>query len=90
MFTTETRPYNLNNQDKSLHSITMKSGPLKLTVQFIHAFAFADQNLPVPVLLICPLALSRVKSIFLTWICHCTALYKITKSSAGSVFIASL
>ena len=46
MFTTETRPYNLNNQDKSLYSITMKSGPLKLTVQFIHAFAFADQNLP--------------------------------------------
>ena len=24
----------------------MKSGPLKLTVQFIQAFAFADQNLP--------------------------------------------
>ena len=43
----------------------MKSGPLKLTIQFIQAFAFADQNLSVPVLLICPLALSRVKSFFL-------------------------
>ena len=29
MFTTEKRRYNLNNQDESLYSITIKSGPLK-------------------------------------------------------------
>ena len=29
MFTAEKRRYNLNNQDKSLYSITIKSGPLK-------------------------------------------------------------
>ena len=44
--TAETRHLNWALQDKSLYSITMKSGPLKLTVQFIQAFAFADQNLP--------------------------------------------
>ena len=42
----EARRLNWALQDKSLYSITMKSGPLKLTVQFIQAFAFADQNLP--------------------------------------------
>ena len=30
MFATEKRRYNLNNKDKSLYSITIKSGPLKL------------------------------------------------------------
>ena len=32
MFITENRRYNLNNQEKGLNSITMKSGPLNKLV----------------------------------------------------------